>query len=507
MNIYNNRHKLICILLLFTVSWATSGCQGKIRYQTEIKEFSSTFLAPMDEKHFNDQQKALQAQEEGRDGSLSVQQAAILAAEKDMEVLALLTELKKAKIDVIDALSHRWPRLNFQSQADFPVDAGTDKKIEYTGGAYFKYDIWKAVVVDDEHAMRLAFVNKELERLKMVLNSLLKKILHQLAQISFLDYKIQKRNDSLVKAKTAYEVVKVYAQNNGADGALVQSWKSRIDTLSLDLKKTEQELRTIKLSLAHMVGLSDTNAMDITDRQAVLSPYFSMSDNVPAPSEIWSKHSEARLAEVEYIAAEVNVKLTHMESWPRLQTSLGLGNVPLTGNGDTTATLLQVSLSVPLWDMGDNERKVAKAEITRDFVKSRLSTKAFDLSNRAKEASYLFHAAQENYKDIDGSFIEMNDRLQNESILLTQNRVNALEFTLAQLNVIEADILRQEALARIQEAGGNFQFSIGEDVIRDMVPILLDNLLRQHAIIDESRVSNEESNRKDASDTPKNEVQ
>jgi outer membrane protein TolC len=492
MKIYKYRRRLIYILLLVWLSWIISGCQGKPAYQAQLRDISSTFLAPMDEKYLSDQKNAFQSQS-GSDGSLSMQQAAILVAEKDEEVLAILAELKKAKIDVIDALSHRWPRLDFNSQADFPVNADNNKKVEYTGGAYFKYDIWKVVAVDDEHAMRQAFVNRELEKLKIVLNGLSKKILHQISQISFLEYKIQKRNDSLAKAKTAYEVAKVYVQQHQADSSLIQSWKSRIDALSLDLRKSEQELRALKHSLAHMAGLSDNNDVNITDRLAVLSAYFTMSDNVPAPSEIWSRHSEARLAEVEYIAAEVNVKLVHMESWPRLETSLGLGNVPLAGNGDTTGTLLQVSLSLPLWDQGDNERKVAKAEITRNFVKSRLSKKAFDLSSRAKEASYLFHTARENYKDLDASFNEMNNRLQSESVLVTQNRISTPELTLAQLNVVEADILRQEALAKIQEAGGNFRFSTGEDVIKDMVPIVLDKLLHQHAIIDETCASNEES--------------
>jgi outer membrane protein TolC len=253
--------------------------------------------------------------------------------------------------------------------------------------------------------------------------------------------------------------------------------------------------------------LPDIDDVKITDRQDVLAPYLSMSDQVPAPSEIWSKHSEARLVEVEFIAAEVNVKLARMEGWPRLQTSFGLGNVPLAGKSDTTGSLLQVSVDLPLWDGGDNERKVAKAEITRDFVKSRLSKKAFDLSNRAKEASYMFHTARENYRDLDGSFIEKNEQLQNESILLAENRLNTLELTLAQLNVIEADILRQEALAKMQEAGGNFRFSIGEDVIKDLVPILLDNLLHQHMILDKRRTLGEKSAKKEIVDSRKNEVQ
>ena len=494
------------MLLLFCLCWAISGCQGKSKYQAEIKDYSSTFLIPMDAKFFNEQKNSGPSPE-GKEASLSVQQAATLAAEKDEDALAILTELKKAKIDVIDAISHRWPRLDFHTQADFPVNADNNQKVEYTGGAYFKYDIWKAVAVDDERAMRQAFVNRELERLKIVLNGILKKILHQLSQISFLEYKIQKRNDSLVKAKTAYEVAKVYAQHSQVDGSLVQSWKSRVASLGLDLKKSEQELRAIKHSLAHMLGRPDINDVDITDRQATLAPFSSMPDHIPAPSEIWSRHSEARLAEVDYIAAEVNVRLTRMEGWPRLQTSFGLGNVPLAGNSDTTATLLQVSVNLPLWDMGDNDRKVAKAEITRDYVKSRLSKKAFDLSNRAKEASYMFHTARENYSDLEGSFIEMNEQLQNESILLAQNRLNTLELTLAQLNVIEADILRQDALAKMQDAGGNFRFSTGEDVIKDIVPILLDNVLHQHMIIDETQTSSEESKRNEIVDTRKNEVQ
>jgi hypothetical protein len=503
MKSYKYRLRLFFVLLLFGLS--VSGCQGKSTYHDKVKEVSSTFLAPMDEKFYSEQKTGPQRQN-AHDETLSVHQAVLLSAQRDDEVLAILAELKKAKIDVKDALSHRWPRLDFNSQADFPAHADNNAKTEYTGGAFFKYDLWKAIAVDEEHALRQALVRKEIEKLKIVLNGLSKKILHQISQISLLEYKIEKRKDTLSKVKTAYEVVKVYAQQHQADSTLVHSWKSRVDTLGFDLKKSEHELLAMKQSLAHMAGLSDVDNMEISDREAVLASYFSLSETAPAPSEIWSKHSEARLAEVEYIAAEVNVKLVQMENWPRLQTFLGLGNVPLTGKADTTASLLQVSLSLPLWDMGDSERKVAKAEITRNFIKSRLHKKAYDLTSRAKEAGYLFHMARANYQDLDGSFQEMNERLQGESILLTQNRINAPELTLVQLNVAEADILRQEALAKVQEAGGNFRFSTGEDVINGEVPSVLENLLHQHAIIDEARNADEEILKKNVSNTLSDEV-
>jgi outer membrane protein TolC len=487
MRRYNGWQALTGILLLFWISWAASGCSGNKQYQSEAKDFSSTFLIPMDKQHFHEKGNVLPSQQ-GQDRALSVQQASILAAQNDEKVLAILSELKKAKIDVKDALTHIWPRFDLHTQADIPVKADNDQKTEFTGGAYVKYDVWKAVAVDDEHALRQALVNKELEQLKIVLNGLLEKILHQLAQISFLDYKIQKRGDSITKAKNAYEIAKAYAQHSEADEALVQTWRSRIDSLTLDLKKSEQELRSIKHSFAYMIGRGNTADVDITDMKTVLSSYGSLPENVPSPSEIWSRHSEARLAEVEYVAAAVSVKLMQMESWPRLQTSLGLGKVPLTDRNDTAATLLQVSINLPLWDLGDNERKVAKAEITRNLAKSRLQKKALDLYNRAQEASFIFHAAQENYRDLSTSSADMNKRLQNGSILLAQNRLNPLEGTLAQLNVIEADIMCRDAQARIQEAGGKFQFSLGEDVIKDTIPVLLDNLLREYAMDDQPSV-------------------
>jgi outer membrane protein TolC len=433
----------------------------------------------MDEQYLIDKKKPLPLE---NNLTISLQQAAILAAHRDEEVLAILSELQKAKIDVTDALSHTWPRLGFSSEADIPVGSdSTDKKIDYTGGVYFKYDIWKAVAAADEHAMREAFVNKELERLKIILNGLLKKILYQMAQISFMEFKVKQRNDSLEIAKSAYEIAKLFATQGGSDGSLLQTWKSRIDALTFDLKKSKQELQLLKYSFANLLGTETQNDINVTDLAAVLSLYSSLSDGIPAPSEIWAKHSEARLAEVEYIAAEVNVKLANMESWPRLETSLGIGRVPLSGDVDTTPTLLKLSIDYPLWDMGDNERKVIKAKITRDLVKTRLKNKAESLYNRAKDARFIFQAARENYKDLNASFLEMNNRLQDEKILLAENRLNPLEHTLTQLNVIEADILRQDSLAKIQEAGGNYNFSIGQDVIQDIVPILLDSLLnKQH---------------------------
>lgn len=455
-----------------------SGCQAQHHYQDQLTAYSATFLPQLDEKYRRGQKDDSRS-EEPKQHNLSVQEAVILAARNDEEVLAFLSEMRKAKIDVTDALSHRWPRLDLRAQAEIPTGGAKDNIDEFTGGAYFKYDILKAVAVGDEHALRQALVSMEFEKLKIVLNGLMKKVLHQLTQISFLQYKVERRTDTLDKAKSAYAIAKIYAQNSDTSGALLQSWKTKIDTLSLDLKKSQQELMAAQITLAHIMGLMNAAGITFTDKQEVLGRYLSMADTVPAPSEIWSKHSEARIAEAEYIASEVNVKLAQIEGWPRLQTTLGLGNVPLASSGETTETLFKLSLEYPLIDLGDTDRKVKKAEITRDLAQSRLSKKAFDLAGRAQEAGGIFHAAKENYNDLDASCAEINKRLQSGKILLAESRLNALEFASAELDVADAEIMRREALAKMEEAGGDFRFSMGEDVIAGMLPVLLKDLLEE----------------------------
>jgi hypothetical protein len=505
MGKFKNQHSRTCAVLLLWLGCTLSGCQAKQQYQDQLTTYSSAFLSQLDEKYQRGQKDASQS-DEAKQHNLSVQQALILAAKNDEEVLAFLAEMRKAKIDVTDALSHRWPRLDLRAQAEIPTGGTHDNIDEFTGGAYFKYDILKAVAVGDEHALRQALVSREFEKLKIVLNGLMKKVLHQLTQISFLQYKIERRTDTLNKAKSAYAIAKIYTQNSETNGTLLQTWKSKIDTLSFDLKKSQQELQAAQITLAHMMGLMNAQDITLTDRQEILAPYSSMADTIPAPSEIWSKHSEARIAEAEYIASEVNVKLAQIEGWPRLQTTLGLGNVPFASSGETTETLFKLSVEYPLLDLGDTSRKVKKAEITRDLAQLRLSKKAFELVGRAQEAGGIFHAAKENYNDLDASCAEINERLQSGKILLAQSRLNALEFALAELDVAEAEIMRREALAKVEEAGGDFRFSIGEDVIAGMSPVLLKNLVDEQKSNGGAEASIEINNKTDRLDTIKDEV-
>ncbi len=484
-------YALTNVLLLLWICCAASGCQSSQQYRDEVKDLSSAFLVPMDTRYLHDEKGSRPL--DGRARSLTVRQASILAAENDEKILAMLAELRKAKIDVKDALTHVWPRFDLHTQADIPVNADTDQDNQLTGGVYIKYDIWKAIAVPDEHALRQALVNKELNQLKIALNGLLKNILHQLTQIDFLQYKIGRRSQSLTKAKNAYRIVQAYAEQNEVSDAVVQSWKSRIDALTLDLRKARQELRAIRHSFAHMMGFDTRQDIDITDMQTVLTSYESLSGTVPAPSKIWARHDEARLAEADYIAAAVNVKLKKMEGLPQVQTSLGFGKVPLTDTTDTAATLFQVSVNLPIWDLGDNERKVVKAEITRNLAKAHLKKEAVDLYDRAREAGSLLHAARRNYRELNASYVEMDKRLQDMSILMSENLLNPLEDTLAQLNVTDADIMRRDALARIRETGGDFEYSIGEDVIKGMIPVLMKDLLRQHQGTDQPPGLNQEA--------------
>jgi outer membrane protein TolC len=102
-----------------------------------------------------------------------------------------------------------------------------------------------------------------------------------------------------------------------------------------------------------------------------------------------------------------------------------------------------------------------------------------DIFNRAQDAGSIFQAAKENYNDLNTSFSGMKKRLKDAQLLLKQNRLNAIQLAQTRLDVLDADIIRQNALAKLQEAAGNFRFAIGQDVIKNIIPKTLEKLLNE----------------------------
>ncbi len=467
----NSFFLVICFVLLTTLGLA--GC-SKVQYKENVQNYTSSILFDLDKKVAS---QSPSAEEFAEKVTLTFAEACQKAAFADQQILSTLSELQKSSIDVDDAETHRLPRLSARVEAELPLNEHYDDDFELTGGLYFKYDIWKAVAQPDEVALRRSLVEKNLAQLHLHLNRIVGEVSKHLATLSLLDYQILKKSEALENAQKGFDIVELYAKQNRVKPLELSIWKKEIYTIYGELNQTEQKKREEYDSFLSLLGVPPNQIITISGSEEMMAKILEVPDKLPTPSEIWAIHSEARLAEVQYIAAEVLVKLTEMERYPKFDASLGIGSIPLTGNDEQASSLFQLSMSLPLWDAGDQQRKIAKAQIDRDAVKDRMQLKVLSLWRKAKRAKLLYGGALEYEKNLNNISKDSSEFYQGREKLMEEKRLDRLEILRDRIDLTHSAILKKEAEIKIREAAANYRFAAGYDIIDNIIPSLQRDLL------------------------------
>lgn len=474
---------LACLFWLFV----GSGC-GKVQYKENAGILATSFVMKLDEEV-----SAPKSESEASESklTLSFEEVCRKAAFAEPKILSTLSEIQKTEVDVEDASTRRLPRLSMQVEAELPIDESYADEFELTGGLYFKYDLWKAVAQPDETALRRALVDQNLLKLHLYLNEIVGNVSKHLATLSLLAFKIKTKSAALADAEKGHELVELYAKQNRKEGLELLAWKRRLLTLTGDLKQLEQSRRETYDSFLSLMGSTSDKEIVIPQSDEMMARILNVPENLPAPSKIWENHSEARLAEIEYIAAEVMMKLSEMEKYPKLGANLGVGSIPLTGNDGQASVLFQLSLRMPLWDAGDQERKIAKAKINRNVVRERMQLKAVSLWRRAKRARMLYNDSLAYNDHLEKISRDSIIYYQGRKKLVEENRLSSLDLIRDRIEMADTVIMEKEADMKIREAAANYRFAIGYDIIENIIPSLEHDLVNKSSKVIEDEPEQE----------------
>ena len=453
--------------------WLCFGC-GNVQYKENAHRYAESILVDLDKKINSE----LPTEAKANDHLIiSFQEMCQRAASADTNILATLSEMKKTRVDEVEATTRRWPRLNMQVDAELPLNNKFSDDFDLTGGLYFKYDILKAVAQPDEKALRHVLLEKNIEQLRLQLNGILGDILHNLTSLSLLDFKIERKTATLASVQKGYTLAEIYTEQNRLKGLELLTWREKLYSLAWDLEMLEQSKKETQNKLLALLGDTSIKKLTVSETEEVISKVLQLPDNLPPPSQIWQDHSEARLAEVEYIASEVMLQLAEMEKYPKFNASLGVGSIPLSGNDQQADSLFVFSVTMPLWDAGDQGRKVAKAQVDRNHAKDRLKIKAMDLWQRAKRAKQNYENALEYRQYLNKVSKDSHEYFSGRKKLVEEKRLDSLELLQDQIRESDAEIMTEEAKLKILEAAANYRFAIGKDIVEGVIPKIEAGLL------------------------------
>lgn len=459
---------IICIVSLWV-----SGCASLATYQSQVDEYTATFLSDLDQKLIDGK---LQMSLEGKD-TLSFKEACLYAALVDSEIVELLAGLEQAKIHVESAASNIWPRLQLQLKSEMSAGDSNSDSVVSTGGVYIRYDFIKALTSGDEKAIRKAYVLKDIVNIKLAINRLAKKLYKQLAKVSSARLKLEKRKEALEIAQNAMRLAHVYGDQKRVSSETVWQWEGITDQHKASVLLAEQELLIAQRSFNALLGVPGAARITMTDQEEVLTNDFVIDLAMPSASTIWFRHGQARLAEIKYMAAEANLKQAKIAGWPKLTADFGLGSIPITNEVETSNSVVTLSLQVPLIDMGDQRRKVEEATITLDLVKTGLQKTAEMLWLSADNSFARFEQSQKQYQQITAQYDRAAKSQAEKKELYDEGHIDTLDVVPQKIRLMELEVRVRETLYMVQEAAIDYNLAIGNDFRPEFSSSLLDELL------------------------------
>ncbi len=459
-------------LYLLVVLFLMAGCADLASYQSKVADHTASFLPHLDESLAGGM---ILGTEEGKT-SLSFIEACERAALVDVSIVELLAGIEKAKIDVDSAASNIWPRLNLQLKTELSLGNSTRDDVVSTGGVHVQYDFIKALMAGDEQAVREAFVLKDIVTIKLSINKLAQKLYGQLTRVLLAQFKLKKRREILDFTQKGSQLAQIYGEQKRVASETVWRWQGNLDQQKVEQMRAEQELLIAKRAFNGLLGLPGATKIRISDEDELMGKTLILDPRLPSASQIWTQHGQARLVEINTIAAEANLKQAKISGWPKVTANFGLGSIPITTENETSDSVVSFSLQVPLIDMGDHRRKVAQAQINLDLVKTGLEKVAKVLWINADNAFLRLEEAKKHDQFIAAMYNKALTEQNAKKELYDEDYIDTLDVIPQRIQLIELEIKNREVTQMVQEAAIEYNLAIGNDFLPDFSSSLLNDL-------------------------------
>lgn len=304
-----------------------------------------------------------------------------------------------------------------------------------------------------------------------------------MAAISLAQLKLAKKKEILEMTLQASKLARIYGEQERVTSETVWRWEGNVDQRKVDVLQAEQELLIAERTFNSSLGLPGATEISISDEDEVMKERVMVNDTLPSASTIWSKHGKARLAEINYIAAEANLKQARVSGWPKVTADLGIGSIPITAEDDTSDSVVTLSLQVPLIDMGDHRRKMEEAAINLDVVKTGLKKVAERLWITADNTLTHFEQARKQYQYLVSLYDKVLKEQDEKKELYSEDYLDTLDVVPQRIQLMELEMRIRETADMVRKAANEYNLAVGNDFKPDFSSAFLKKLLAKRLFV------------------------
>ena len=398
----------------------------------------------MNSVYMNEIKPVVDGTEETGETNISFQRALELAVMQDENLTLLYFSWKKDLLDLKQARSMRFPRLNLQvfNETYYSNDEKEIKNIT-DGGLLLQYNLLDLLFQRDKISLQKAASERSLIKGRIEVQNIFFTLLTRLMEIEYHLDEVKLREKALQYAEDGLTIWERLAKEGRIKTVSAWRWTNDVQDAREQYEEAKSRLQFSRRSLKYMLGKINSGDIRVLDAGAFMpeiTRYRDLEIKVPeAVKDAWSHRYEVKLAEINLFLSETELLKSKMSWLKYFRISLGFGRFFVFREGERANITLNTSLLFPLLDLGDTKRIRKKAEIDRDMARMRAVSLAGKMSREVREAVDKVDIFKRRLKEAENMVKKAGQQKEIVKRLIRLNQAEPLDLYAARLASLRAE--------------------------------------------------------------------
>jgi outer membrane protein TolC len=463
MSYSRKRLRIIYATVLLILTMFPLGCKYRSDIQTQVDNWS-TAMFDREVANFSGQDSSSISSESIE---VTVHELVQLVSQCDPELNQARFDLQLSEIHKQQVESQKWPRFDLNTSLYVPLNRDIDNFSDVVyGGLFIKYDLLEALFNADATAVAESLIQRDRERQEKSHKRLVWTLMDCLLSIQHYTEEQALNESSVAVVKKGLEMVQKLYSLNKVDTKTVIEWQANLREAISRRNQASEQIALATTKLKYMTGLQEYQNVMIKDINAVSATIETTVRNSVVKEKslrlALQQRNDIRIAEIDLFLTEMAVLEAKRSSLPRLSFGLGLGSVTKYDNWEDQSFVSTMNIAIPLWDCGDANRRVKKAEIERNRQRQKMVDLVHKIFTELQETERHAYISQEKLKDANQWYQQQKEWTDNQMKLFSVKRLEPLEVLMAELALnaskVEFDralYVHHQAIVQWKKACGN----------------------------------------------------
>jgi outer membrane protein TolC len=401
-------------------------------------------------------------------GVFTFSQASKRAAQNDHDLASAMADADRSQVDVAQARSKVWPRVEFRGYFQQPIGGETQGVPPFTGGVYFRYDLQQAIFAGDATAAARAKVAQNQENIKMKVDRLSHDLFLQLADREAQRIEVAQRRQILNQTTAAQERARQLGRIGRLKTEQIIEYQLQYESSSQLYQNAVRKLAEINQSICNQLLTDCTHEVVITDLPELLSRMDALVPESKPDTQffqgVWDARHDSKAAEADLFIKEMAVIDEKRKRLPTINPSVGFGNMSLSSSLSQSPAVIQFSANMPLIDFGDVKRAVTKASIDRELARQNITLLLWKIQREISDKSASLSEAIAIRDAVESRRSTITKKSESSQKLIEAGVIDPLDLLNLRVRAAESEIDAARARIDVSKAAAGYAYASGHSL-------------------------------------------